>query len=75
MTTDPDFVPPPRSLVSVQPLPPDQGGGVLAVCDCGTSTHLVLNGLEHLTETREMAFTCDGCQSVHWFIAGQVPDA
>jgi hypothetical protein len=53
-------------------LPPEQGGGVLIDCDCGTSTQLIIEGIELLTETREGAVTCDGCQSVRWFTVGPV---
>lgn len=73
--TSPAPLPPPRSLVSVQPVPPEQGGGVLIGCDCGTSTHLVIEGVSNLTETVERAFTCSGCQSAHWFTVGPLAEA
>jgi len=65
-----DWTPPPRSLLYVRPVPAEQGGGLLIGCDCATETHLVIDGLDQLTECREMAFTCDGCQSVTWFTVG-----
>lgn len=68
-------LPPARSLVSVQPVPPEQGGGVLIGCDCGTSTHLVVEGVSHLTEPTEAAFTCSGCQSAHWFTVAPLGEA
>lgn len=68
-------LPPPRSLISVQPVPAEQGGGVLIGCDCGTSTQLVIEGVANLTHKTELAFTCDGCQSVHWFWVGPLAEA
>lgn len=69
-----DFTMPPRSIVSIQPVPPEQGGGILIGCDCGTTTQLVVEGLEQVTEARELAFTCDGCQSSTWFTVGPLSD-
>ncbi len=66
--TDSSYVPPPRSLLGIEPLPPEQGGGLLVTCDCATSTQWVIEGLEHLTEAQEIPFICDGCMSVTWFV-------
>jgi hypothetical protein len=66
----PDFTPPPRSIIHVEMVPDEQGGGVLIGCDCATTTHLIIEDADKLTEDREMAFTCDGCHSVHWFTVG-----
>ena len=63
----PEFLPPPRSLISVRAATPEEGGGVLIGCDCATTTQLIIEDADKLTEPREMAFTCDGCHSVHWF--------
>lgn len=45
--------------------------GVEVLCDCGMTTVLQF-AFENVTETVEMAFTCDGCLSVHWYTL--VPD-
>lgn len=67
MSTLPDdWTPPPRSIIGVDLAPPELGG-VLVGCDCGTTTHLMVDDMAGLTEPREAAFTCGGCQSVHWF--------
>ena len=70
-----ESIPPPRSIVSIEPVPPEQGGGLLIGCDCGSITHLILAGLEELTQARELAVTCDGCQSSTWFTVTPVGDA
>ena len=70
-----EFLPPPRSLLFVRPAPAQEGGGLLIGCDCGTTTQLVIDGAEHLTEKREMAFTCDGCHSTCWFTIGPAAGA
>lgn len=63
-----DWTPPPRSIIGVEWVPGEQGGGVLVGCDCGTTTHLMVDDdMGGLAEPREAAFTCGGCQSVHWF--------
>lgn len=67
-----DYLPPPRSILSVEAALPEEGGGLLIACDCGTTTQLVIDGAENLTERQELAFTCDGCQSVTWFTVGPV---
>lgn len=60
---------PGRGLAGVTPVPAALGVGVFADCDCGTTTRLMFNP-DDVTEIRELAFTCDGCQSVHWFRIG-----
>lgn len=65
-----DHLPPPRSLLYVRPVPAEQGGGVEIACDCGTITQLIIEDAGQLTEPREAALTCEGCQSVHWFTVG-----
>ena len=73
-----EYLPPPRSLLYVKPIPPEQGGGLAIGCDCGTVTQLIIEDIDRLTEPQEAAFTCDGCHSVHWFMAGPmegIPDA
>lgn len=62
-----DWTPPPRSIESVTPVAPEEGGGYLILCDCATTTHLIIEDVEQLTQPAEMSFCCDGCQSVHWF--------
>jgi hypothetical protein len=69
-----ETLPPPRGIISVRPVPDEQGGGVLIGCDCGTTTHLVIDAAG-LTEAREAAFTCDGCMSVSWFTVTPPADA
>ena len=68
------IIPPPRSLIFVKPATAEEGGGILIGCDCATTTQLIIEGADELTETREMAFTCDGCHSVHWFTIGPQAD-
>lgn len=45
--------------------------GFLAVCDCGTETHVVtvLTDADGrpIPTPLEQAFTCDGCSTAHWF--------
>lgn len=67
-----DWTPPPRGIISVTPAAAEHGGGILIGCDCGTTTHLVIEDIEHLPVPMEAAFTCEGCGSVHWFKAGPV---
>lgn len=64
-----DWTPPPRSLPYAKPGTPEEGGGIIIGCDCGTTTHLIIDGAEQLTAQVEMSFTC-ACLSVHWFTAG-----
>jgi hypothetical protein len=42
--------------------------GLEALCDCGTTTILTVDpeDIRRLGPGQETAFTCDGCQSVHW---------
>ena len=42
--------------------------GVEALCGCATTTILVLDLAEAamVQETREVPWTCGGCNSVHW---------
>lgn len=68
-----DWTPPPRGLLYATPVPEEEGGGIAVGCDCGTVTHLVIEGAERLTARTEMSFTCDGCLSVHWFHVGPAP--
>ena len=66
-----DFTPPPRSIVHIEAVPYEDGGGFLIGCDCATTTHLVFEeDADRITEAHELAFTCDGCHSVHWFTIG-----
>jgi len=47
----------------------DQGRLVLRLaCDCATTTDYVIEDAEHITEPREVAFTCDGCHSARWVV-------
>ncbi len=50
-----------RSIVSVKPA----RGGVEVVCDCATVTVLTFDAVPD--QTTELAFTCDGCSTVHWY--------
>lgn len=59
-----DYLPPPRSIVRVQ-LAED---GIEVWCDCATITVLQFDGVPD--KPVEAAFTCDGCQSTHWFTFG-----
>lgn len=66
---------PGRSLISAEPVPSEQGGGMLLGCDCGTTTHLIIDwDSSQPVPSQELAWTCDGCASVHWFRIGP-PDA
>lgn len=66
----PDWTPPPRSLLYARTVPPEQGGGMEIGCDCGTITQLIIDSDGAVPALGEMAFTCGGCQSVHWFTVG-----
>jgi hypothetical protein len=68
--TDDDYIPPPRSLLWANPVSTEQGPGIELGCDCGTSTILVIDGADQLTELREIAATCDGCNSTRWITVG-----
>lgn len=67
----PNWTPPPRSLLYATAVPPEQGGGILFACDCGTATRLIIDSDGAMPALGEMSFTCDGCTSVHWFTVGQ----
>lgn len=56
-----------RSIISLESLP-DEGGrpGVVIGCDCGTTTHLVVDADGPIPDGYELAFTCGGCNSTHW---------
>ncbi len=58
-----------RSLVAAEYLQPEQDGQVrvLLSCDCGTPTDLTVAIEGEIPGKAEAAFTCDGCQTVHWF--------
>jgi hypothetical protein len=65
-----DYAPPPRSLLWARPYSGEDGRGIELGCDCATVTVYILEGLDQLTEVREIAFTCDGCDSVRWVTIG-----
>jgi hypothetical protein len=74
-----DWTPPPRSL-HVRAATPEESpdGGLVATCDCGTCTVLTFDPRDPATGQplppgspvtvpgQEVAYTCDGCGSVHW---------
>jgi hypothetical protein len=57
-----------RSLVAIE----SAEDGFVALCDCGTSTHVVTivkdAAGEWIPTPMEFAFTCDGCLSSHWVV-------
>ena len=68
-----------RAVVAVEFLQPDRDGQVRALitCDCGTATDLTVEiqgefGAKGITEA---AFTCDGCQTPHWFTMHATADS
>lgn len=63
-------LPTPR-LVTIRHAEPGEDGGVVITCTCGTATRLVIEGLERLTQSRRLAFTCK-CGRVRWYTAGPV---
>lgn len=65
--SDGDYIPPPRSLLWANPVSTEHGPGIELGCDCGTNTILVIADADQITEPREVAFTCDGCNSTTWF--------
>lgn len=75
-----EILPPGRGLCYAKPALVDNGPGmpdgpgIECLCDCGLTTiiHLDLDG--PLMEPREIAYTCDGCQSVHWLTLYPVAD-
>jgi hypothetical protein len=62
---------PGRGIVFANPVPKDQGGGMLIGCDCGFNTQIVVEW-DHSrpVPAQEIAFTCGGCQSAHWLTIG-----
>lgn len=64
------FLPPGRSIERVTPAPE----GVEILCDCATITVLDLRDVPMEALPLEQTFTCDGCNSVHWFILAAPPD-
>jgi hypothetical protein len=56
----------PRSLIGIESVPLEQGGGILIKCDCATTTHLVVEIPEGVAGNHEVAVTCDGCHTVRW---------
>jgi hypothetical protein len=70
---DDDYTPPPRSLLWATPYVGEDGEqGIELGCDCATVTVYILEGTDQLTEPRDMAFTCDGCNSTRWITVGPV---
>jgi hypothetical protein len=70
--SDSNILPPPRSLLWASPYSGEEGQGIELGCDCAAVTVYILEGLDQMTEARDMAFTCDGCQSVRWITVGPV---
>lgn len=70
--TDDDYIPPPRSLLWANPVSTEHGPGIELGCDCGTNTILIIDGADQITQPREIAATCDGCNSTRWITAGPV---
>jgi len=63
----------PRSLEHVEVKVDEDRSIVLrCLCDCGTVTEVTLVSFTVIPDRspQEMAFTCDGCQSSHWFTIG-----
>jgi hypothetical protein len=69
---DDDYIPPARSLLWANPVDTDDGPGIELGCDCGRSTVYIIADADQVTEPREVAFTCDGCNSVRWITVGPV---
>lgn len=63
------FLPPSRSIEQVTPVP----NGVEILCDCATITVLDVSDVPAGALPLEQAFTCDGCETVHWFVLVAVP--
>jgi hypothetical protein len=57
-------------VITIRPAAPGEDGNVCVPCECGAAARLVIEGLERLTQRRELAVTCDGCQKVTWYVAG-----
>lgn len=63
----------PRSLEYVEVKVDEDRNIVLrCLCDCGSVTEVTLASFTVIPDrsAQEMAFTCDGCQSSHWFTIG-----
>jgi hypothetical protein len=56
-------------VITIRPAAPGEDGDVPVTCHCGTTTWLVIDGLERLTQRRELAFRCS-CQRVRWYAVG-----
>jgi len=70
-----DWTPPPRSLIDAQAFTNEAGQPVFRLtCDCAAVTDYVVVDAERITEPREVAFTCGGCQSVRWVTIGPAGD-
>lgn len=68
--TQPDQPAGRRSLEHVEILPFVEGDPVTltCLCDCGTVTNVVVEGLR---DSEQFAYTCDGCSSSHWLTIGR----
>ena len=73
-TLPPDWTPPPRSLLYARWATTEDGPAIEIGCDCATTTLYVIEDAEHITEVREIAVTCDGCQSVRWITVGPMEE-
>jgi hypothetical protein len=64
--------PPGRGLCYLRP----HELGLEALCDCGTTTVLTVapEDISRLRPESETAFTCDGCESVHWLTFRQIEE-
>jgi hypothetical protein len=67
---DDDYTPPPRSLLWAKPYSGEGGQGIELGCDCATVTVYIIEDADRITECRDVAFTCDGCDSVRWITIG-----
>ena len=72
MSSDGDYIPPPRSLLWAKPVSTERGPGIELGCDCGTSTIYVIEDAGQITRPVEVAFTCEGCNSTRWVTVGPV---
>jgi hypothetical protein len=70
MTEPGAYLPPGRSLEWVRPVP----GGIEFLCDCATITVLEVEA-DPGAKTQEIAVTCDGCLTAHWFTVIPPPPA
>jgi hypothetical protein len=61
-----DILPPPRGLLGAETFTDEQERPVLRLaCDCAT---YVIEDAAQITGPHEVAFTCDGCESVRWVV-------